>query len=204
VKQNTINLSNLLSSLLPMKCLAIQTSPNKDGLSASLAEKVLNGFNAEGGEIELLHLNQMDIKPCNACERGWGSCRRGDCILVDEFQQIREKIGKADALIFVTPVYFGDLSESAKRFLDRLRRTEAFSGRDTCYGTRVIGITAAGGSGNGATRALYSLEYYLKRIGFEIVDLVTVTKFSKDHKYQMLTETGRRLAKGISGVASRR
>jgi multimeric flavodoxin WrbA len=187
-----------------MKCLAIQTSPNKDGLTANLAQKVLDGFNAEGGEVELIHLNHMDIKPCKECERGWGNCRNGDCILVDDFQHIRENIGESDALIFVTPVYFGDLSESAKRFLDRLRRTEAFSGYNTCKGTRVIGITAAGGSGNGAAKALYNLEYYLKRIGFEIVDLVTVTKYSKDHKNQMLEQAGKRLAEGAPGIINRR
>jgi multimeric flavodoxin WrbA len=187
-----------------MKCLAIQTSPNIDGLTANLAQKVLDGFNAERGEVELIHLNHMDIKPCKTCERGWGNCRDGNCILVDDFQNIRENIGESDALTFVTPVYFGDLSESAKRFLDRLRRTEAFSGYNTCQGTRVIGIAAAGGSGNGAARALYNLEYYLKRIGFEIVDLVTVTKYSKDHKYQMLEQAGKRLARGAPGVANRR
>ena len=187
-----------------MKCLAIQTSPNTDGLTANLAQNVLDSFNAEGGDVELLHLNHMDIKPCKTCERGWGSCRSGNCILVDDFQHIREKIGEADALVFITPVYFGDLSESAKRFLDRLRRTEAFSGYNTCHGTRVIGIAAAGGSGNGAARTLFNLEYYLKRIGFEIVDLVTVTKYSKDHKYQMLEQAGKRLVVGVPGVAARR
>ena len=184
-----------------MKCLAIQTSPNTDGLTAILAQNVLNGFKSGGGDVELIHLNHMDIKPCKACERGWGTCRGGNCILVDDFQDIREKIGEADALVFVTPVYFGDLSESARRFLDRLRRTEAFSGFNTCRGTRVIGIAAAGGSGNGAAGALYILENYLKRIGFEVVDLVTVTKFSKDHKFLMLEQAGKRLAGGAPGVA---
>jgi multimeric flavodoxin WrbA len=184
-----------------MKCLAIQASPNRDGLTASLAEKVLEGFRAQDGEAELIHLNHMNIKPCIACENGWGKCRGGDCILVDDFQSIREKIGEANALVFVTPVYFGDLSESARRFLDRLRRTEAFSGRDTCHGKRFIGVAAAGGSGNGAVRALGNLEYYFKRLGCEIVDLVPVTKFSKEHKYSMLLEAGERLAKGAPGVA---
>jgi len=187
-----------------MKCLAIQTSPNTDGLTTSLAQKVLDGFSAEGGDVELLHLNKMNIKPCQACEKGWGKCRVGNCILVDDFQSIREKIGETDALVFVTPVYFGDLSESAKRFLDRLRRTEAFSGRDTCFGKRFIGVSAAGGSGNGAVRALNNLEYYFKRLGCEIVDLVPVTKFSKDHKATMLEEAGKLLAKGESGIAPSR
>jgi multimeric flavodoxin WrbA len=183
-----------------MKCLAIQSSPNKDGLTANTIQAILDGFASEGGAVELLHLNEMDIKPCKACERGWGQCRDGDCIQEDDLNLIRTKIREADALIFATPVYWHDLSESAKRFLDRLRRTETFSGRENCFGTRAIGIAAAGGSGNGAARALYNLEDYLKRVGFEIVDLVTVTKFSKDHKLPMLDHAGRRLAQGVPGV----
>ena len=190
--------------LTEIKCLAIQASPNKDGLTANLAQRVLDGFSVQGGFVELIHLNHMDIKPCKACERGWGDCRSGNCILMDDFQAIRDKIGETEALVFATSVYFGDLSESAKRFLDRLRRTEAFSGCNTCYGKRFIGIAAAGGSGNGAVRALYNLEYYFKRLGCEIVDLVPVTKYSKEHKYPMLMQAGERLAKGASGVAARR
>lgn len=186
-----------------MKCLAIQSSPNADGLTASSAQAVLEGFEAEGGEAELLHLNQMDIRPCLACEKGWGRCRNGDCIQEDDLDLIRGKIAEADVLVFATPVYFHDLSESAKRFLDRLRRTEAFSGRDTCLDTRAIGVAAAGGSGNGAARALYNLEDYLKRLGLETVDLVTLTRFSKDHKLPMLKHAGRRLAQGAPGIKTR-
>ena len=187
-----------------MKCIAIQSSPNVDGLTSSCAQAVLNGFKEKGEETELIHLNQMDIKPCKACERGWGQCRGGECVQKDDLEKIRDKIREADAFVFVTPVYFGDLSESAKRFLDRIRRVEAFSGRDTFLGTKTIGVAAAGGSGNGAARALYCLEDYLKRMGVEIVDLVTVTKFSRDHKLKMLEHVGRRLAENIPGVMTRR
>ena len=176
-----------------MKCLAIQSSPNKDGLTCSLARAVLKGVEEAGGETELIHLNEMDVKTCIACDQGWGQCRNGDCILEDDFESIRQKIGEADAFVFATPVYFGDLSESAKAFLDRHRRCEAFSGRGTCKGKKAIGIASAGGSGNGAARALYNLEGYLRRAGFEIFDLVPVTKFSKDHKLPMLEAAGGRL-----------
>jgi multimeric flavodoxin WrbA len=186
-----------------MKCLAIHSSPNTDGLTATTAQTVLDGFATEGGDVELIHLNHMDIKPCKACERGWGQCREGECIQNDDLETIREKIREADAFVFVTPVYWHDLSESAKRFLDRIRRVESFSGRDSFVGTKTIGVTAAGGSGNGAARALYNLEDYFKRVGLELVDLVTITKFSRDHKLKMLEHAGRRLAQGVPGVVTR-
>jgi len=183
-----------------MKCLAIHSSPNVDGLSAACAQAVLDGFASEGGEVELIHLNHKDIKPCKACEKGWGQCRGGDCIQKDDLETIRQKIGEADALVFVSPVYWHDLTESAKKLLDRLRRVEAFSGRETFVGTKAIGVAAAGGWGNGAVRTLQNLEDYLKWMRFERVDLVTVTKFSRDHKLPMLEHAGRRLAQGVPGV----
>lgn len=177
-----------------MKCLAIQSSPNLDGLTSSLAYAVLNGVKSEGGEVEFISINSLNLKPCIACDNGWGECREeGVCVLDDDFKCVRKKIAEADTLVFATPVYFGDLSESAKIFLDRLRRCETFSGLKTFTGKKVIGITSAGGSGRGAVRALYNLENYLRRLGFEVFDLVSVTRSSKDHKLSMLEKAGSRL-----------
>lgn len=181
--------------VMSMTCIAIQSSPNLNGLTASLAQAVLNGVEATGEPVELVHLNQLDIQPCRACNNGWGECRtKGTCILEDDFDALRTKLAQADTVVFATPVYWHDLSESVKRFLDRLRRCETFRGFTTYAGTSIIGITSAGGSGRGAARALYNLEDYLRRLGFEIFDLVSVTRFSKDHKLPMLHEAGRRLA----------
>jgi len=177
-----------------MKVIAIQSSANQDGLTSSLAQAVIKGVDAEGGETELVHLNTLDIKPCIACDNGWGICRtEGVCILEDDFHGVRDKVAKADALVFATPVYFGDLSESAKVFLDRFRRVERGRGFKTFEGKKAIGIASAGGGGGGAVRALYALENYLRRLGFDVFDLVPVTRFSKDHKFEMLESAGRRL-----------
>jgi multimeric flavodoxin WrbA len=115
-------------------------------------------------------------------------------VIEDDFQNLREKINRADALVFSTPVYFGDLSESAKRFLDRWRRCESVN-RETSQlkGKRVIGIAAAGGSGGGAVNALHNLETYLRYLQFTIFDLVPVTQVSKKHKIDMLRVAGERL-----------
>lgn len=179
-----------------MKVIAIQSSSNTDGLTSTLAQAVLKGVESERGSTELVHLNKLNIKQCIACDTGWGRCRQeGICILVDDFDDLKKKIASSDALVFATPVYFGDLSESAKTFLDRLRRTEAYSNKKTLTGKKAVGIASAGGSGNGAVRALSNLETYLRRLEFDVFDLVPVTKFSKDHRLPMLEAEGRRLAK---------
>ena len=177
-----------------MKLLAIQSSPNLDGLTAETAKMVMKGAESAGHDVELIHLNEAIIKKCKACDGGWGQCRReGTCILKDDLNGIIEKILAADAFVFTTPVYWHDLSESAKTFLDRMRRIETHHGFKRYTENPYIGIACAGGSGNGASRALYLLEEYLKRIGFKNYDLVTVTQANREHKLPMLEEAGKRI-----------
>lgn len=177
-----------------MKLLAIQTSPNNDGLTAETAKCVMAGAESKGVEVELVHLNDVVIKKCKACDGGWGQCRReGTCILKDDFSEVMTKIMEADALVFTTPVYWHDLSESAKTFLDRMRRVETHHGFKRYSEKPYLGIACAGGSGNGASRALYLLEEYLKRIGFKNYDLVTVTQANRAHKLPMLEEAGKNI-----------
>jgi len=179
-----------------MKIIAVQSSPNEDGLTCLLARAVLEGAESEGAETELIHLNRLNIESCKAHNRGWGTCRsEGECMIKDDFQNLREKINQADALVFSTPVYFGDLSESAKRFFDRWRRCETHNREASpLRGKLAIGIAAAGGSGGGAVNALRNLETYLRWLQFIIFDLVPVTRISKDHKLDMLRAAGKRLA----------
>ena len=178
-----------------LKVVAVQSSPNVNGLTCQLAKAVLEGAESRGAETELVHLNKLKIDSCMAHDLGWGTCQtEGKCMIQDDFQNLREKINKADALVFSTPVYFGDLSESAKRFLDRWRRCEIFNREATpLKGKLAVGIAAAGGSGGGAVNALHNLENYLWWLQFTIFDLVPVTRMSKEHKLDMLKAAGKRL-----------
>jgi len=179
-----------------MRVLAIQSSPNEDGLTCQLAQSALKGAQDAGADTELVHLNKLDVKLCQACARGWGVCRdEGECAQEDDFESLREKINAANALIFSTPVYFGDITETAKALLDRLRRVEV-SKRDgsPLKGKRVIGIAAAGGSGGGAVNALHNLEGYLRWFQLAIWDLVSVTQRNREWKTRALYEAGKNLA----------
>lgn len=179
-----------------MKVIGIQSSPNENGLTSSLAKAVLKGAEAAGAVVEMVHLNKLNIGHCKACEQGWGTCRpEGKCVQEDDFQGLRDKINAADALVFSTPVYFGDLSESAKRFFDRWRRTEVGNReKSPLRGKRAIGIAAAGGSGGGAVSALHNLDGYLRWLQFTIYDLVPATRRNSEYKLIMLETAGKKLA----------
>ena len=181
-----------------MKILAIQSSPNDDGLTSQLAQSALNGAQDAGADTELVHLNKLDVRLCQACSRGWGVCRdEGECAQEDDFETLRAKINAADALIFSTPVYFGDITESAKALLDRLRRVEVSKrAHSPLNGKRVIGIAAAGGSGGGAVNALRNLEGYLRWFQLTVWDLVPVTQRNQEWKIRALYEAGKNLVEG--------
>lgn len=181
-----------------MKVLAIQASANKDGLTASLAQSALEGAKSAGAKIEIIHLNTKNVNCCRVCGDGWGKCYEdGQCVQEDDFQAIRAMIDAADALVFAVPVYFHDISESARSFLDRWRRCEwPHEDKSQIKGKPVIGIAAAGGSGGGAVRALQSLESYFVWLRLKPFDLVPATRFNREWRLQGLKESGNALVEG--------
>ncbi len=113
-----------------MKILAMQGSPNVDGLTAKMAKQAVAGAGAAGAKTELLALCELKLGACRQCDDGWGQCRReGTCIIDDDFDGVRQKMAAVDGIVISTPVYWGNLSEVFKSFLDRLRRCERGAGR---------------------------------------------------------------------------
>jgi len=181
-----------------MKVLGVQASANLDGLTSSLARAALEGARSAGAEIELVHLNELGIGSCQVCGDGWGKClKEGLCIQEDQFQPLRDKMNAADALVISTPVYFSDVSETTKNFLDRLRRCEwPHEDKSVLKDKPVIAIAAAGGSGGGAVKALQSLENYTIWLRFKTFDLVPATRFNKEWRMQGLKAAGRAMVEG--------
>jgi multimeric flavodoxin WrbA len=97
-------------------------------------------------------------------------------------------------VVFTTPVYFADLSESLKAFLDRLRRTCINeNGRIGINGKKVVGVCVAGGGGGGAPTCTVSMERVLQSTGFDVVDLVPVRRQNLESKLEVLRTTGGKL-----------
>ncbi|MCE5237657.1 flavodoxin family protein [bacterium] len=177
-----------------MKVLAVNASPNKDGLTAVCAEAVLSGAQEAGAQVEWVHLCDLNLYVCGACDRGWGKCRtEGPCVLDDDFAALREQILAADAWVLATPVYFGEPSEIARVLLDRLRRCNSGPQGGQLRGKEFLGICAAGGSGRGTGTCAEVLERISGHVGMRVADLILVTRRSKLYKVDTLKAAGRAL-----------
>ena len=176
-----------------MKILVVASSPNKTGLTAACAEAAVTGIRAAGGEAEEIRLNDLKIDKCHACGNGWGTClREHRCKEEDDFQGLHLRLAQADGYVLVTPVYWGELSESAKAFTDRLRRCEATRepGESWLFDKPVIAVAAAGGSGNGMITCLLSMERWIKHVQARAFDLIAVNRWSRDYKLVAIRAAG--------------
>jgi len=179
-----------------MKILGIQTSPNTDGLTATIAQMALDGAREAGARTELIHLCEAHLLPCRQCEQGWGLCREeGRCVIEDDFAEIRRNMGESDAIVVSTPVYFGDVSEVTKVFFDRLRRCERHTEQSSLKGTPVLSIAAAGGGGGGGPTSLASLERYFSVLGWPVFDGMIVTRRSREYMLVAARAAGGKLVR---------
>lgn len=178
-----------------MAILVIWASPNKEGLTAAAKNKILEGIAAAGGQAEEIQLNQRSIERCRTCGNGWGTCSaNGHCVIDDDFADIYDRLVAAEGIVWVTPVYWHDLAENLKCFLDRLRRCEAR--HNHCLeGKRCLLVACAGGTGNGAVQCLQNLETTLGHMKMVAVDRLPVIRFSRSYMLPALAGAGEAFAK---------
>lgn len=184
-----------------MNLIIIQCSPNKDGLTAACAAAAAEGARQAGAAVEEVNLNEAQVGMCQACERGWGTCRtEHECQVADGFQALHQRVIAADGLILVTPVYWGEMSESAKALTDRLRRCEATRDRQLggskLSGKPYIAVAAAGGSGNGTMTCLGSMERWGQHVSARVFDLIPVNRWTRGYKIECIRAAAGELVRG--------
>ena len=180
-----------------MKAMVISGSRNPHGQTAQAAGALIEGLRAKGAEAELVFLPAKKIERCRQCDdAGWGAClAEGRCVIEDDFASLVQGIRVADCAVFATPVYFGDLSESLRAFLDRLRRTTRHeAGKPGISEKPAVGVCVAGGGGGGAPSCTCSLESVLATCGFDVVDVVPARRQNLSMKLKALTAVGTWLA----------
>jgi multimeric flavodoxin WrbA len=100
------------------RVLAVLCSPRKDGNSATLARRALEGVTASGGRCEALWINDLSIRPCQACE----ACQQqpeNRCVQQDDMDTVYDALEAADALLIAAPIYMFTVPAQLKLFMDR-------------------------------------------------------------------------------------
>jgi hypothetical protein len=125
-----------------MKTLVLKASPNKEGNTATLADRFVEGLRAVGhGDVATFHLNDLSIRPCQACN----ACLRppyAGCVLDDDFMTIHPVFRDADLIVFAAPVYWWHLCAQMKTFIDRMHPMLTF-GRDHCLPAKDLVLITA-------------------------------------------------------------
>jgi multimeric flavodoxin WrbA len=185
-----------------MKLLIINGSRNQSGQTGSAAAALADGARSAQCDVEMVLLPELKIERCRQCNaQGWGPCnQQKGCVIEDDFAALAEKVGSADVLAFASPVYYGDLSESLRAFLDRLRRICTFEKNNGIKGKAALGICVAGGGGGGATRCAASLEWALTTTGFDVIDMIPARRQNLEMKRELLRTVGAWLAEKPSSA----
>jgi len=102
--------------------LGICCSPRKDGNSQYLLERALE-VDAEElkqlVDIKTYHIRGKKFWPCLACDKCFDGPSKGECVIKDDFQELRDLWLEADVIIYSTPVYHYNVPGQLKCFLDR-------------------------------------------------------------------------------------
>ena len=105
-----------------MYIIAINGSPRKNGNTATLLNKALEGASSQGATTELINLYDLNFKGCVSCFacKLKGGKSYGKCAYKDELTLVLDKIESADAVILGSPIYFSEVTGEMRSFIERL------------------------------------------------------------------------------------
>lgn len=101
-----------------MRVLLINGSPHPDGNTSIALAEVAKALKAEGVDTEMLWIGTKPVQGCIGCYK---CATTGVCVFHDElYLKAREAVGRADALVVGSPVYYAGPNGSLCALLDRL------------------------------------------------------------------------------------
>ena len=103
------------------KIYAVNGSPRKNGNTAQLLQKALEGAASVGAEIKLIQLADLNFSGCRSCF----ACKKlanpsQGCVLKDDLAETLKELLQADGIIMGSPIYFGAETGLYRNFLERL------------------------------------------------------------------------------------
>ena len=111
-----------------MKIAVLTGSPHKNGTTALLADRFIEGARAKGHEVYRFDAAFRNIHPCLGCDACGMS---GPCVHKDDIEtEAIQKFMEADVIALVSPVYYFALTAELKTVIDRMHgRLRSFDGK---------------------------------------------------------------------------
>ncbi|HIQ01232.1 MAG TPA: flavodoxin family protein [Anaerolineales bacterium] len=163
-----------------MRVVGIVGSPRKGMNTDTLVTRALEGARSVGAETEKIYLNDLEIRPCQACDR---SPAPAPCFYEDGMEGIYRALETADGLVIGTPAYYGSVSAQIKLLTDRsncLTQMVTLPDGRVAFRSRVqkrkkgIFIWVADFSRD-PEHALAMMRLWCKDVNLELVDALIVT-----------------------------
>ncbi len=133
-----------------LNLLGVAASPRANGNSFFLLERAIQAARETAGErihVETFAFHGKRVGPCVQCYQ----CdkTRGECVIKDDFSELREMWLAADIVLYSVPVYHFSIPAQLKAFFDRLgqsaskRYPRARKGEQALH-LKVVGAIAQG------------------------------------------------------------
>ena len=160
--------------------MGIVGSPRKGMNTDTLVTQVLEGALSRGAQTEKIYLNDLEIKPCQACDK---SPAPEYCFYKDGMEIIYEALETVDALVIGTPAYYDSVSSQLKLLIDRFNCVSemiVLPGRKLMFKSRVskkkkgVFIWVADSSRN-PEHALAMIKLWCQDANIELVETMIVT-----------------------------
>ena len=100
-----------------MKVLLLNGSPRENGNTSIALNEMVQVFNKNEIETEVISVGKEQIKGCQACK----ACRKlGKCVIDDIVNEVAERLKESDGFVIGSPVYFASANGTLVSLLDRL------------------------------------------------------------------------------------
>lgn len=144
---------------IDMNVLMLNGSPRANGNTYTALNEMRKVFEADGIEVNMLNVGNLDIRGCVAC----GSCgQNGKCCFDDIVNDVAVLFEKADGLVVGSPVYYASANATLIALLDRLFYSSHFDK------TMKVGASVVAARRGGLTATYDELNKYFGISGMPI------------------------------------
>lgn len=165
-----------------MNAICIIGSPQANGSTASIVDKIIEGMEIGGIKVKRIMLGQKNINYCKGCKSCYETRR---CIQSDDMDEIIKQLFESDIVLIASPSYWGDITGQLKVFFDRSTPLCDTGNGGTSVPKGKIGISVAVRTGQRIEENMHliqAIEHYFGHLGIKPMSRFTIegVQFKED------------------------